>query len=232
LRHAGCGAVVEGFAHPPRLQKVSPRSALQASRPRRPCRAPVAGFRGNWRAPDPCRAAPPARCAFNCASAVPAPADRPRFCLSMAFERFVQHDHGCVLQQHPRKQHALHLPARQRADIAAFKAGETNRCQRLRDPGARRFTDAAKKSGRAPQPGADEVEHRDRKAAVDIGGLRQIGDIPDCRGQRSIDPASGLRIPTSPRNSVDLPAPCGPTTAIKAPEATSPLRWCTAGCRS
>ena len=41
------------------------------------------------------------------------------------------------------------------------------------------LADAAEKAGRAPQPGADEIEHRDRKAAVDIGGLRQIGDIPD-----------------------------------------------------
>ncbi len=35
-----------------------------------------------------------------------------------------------------------------------------------------------------------------------------------------------------PRRSVDLPAPFGPITATSEPEATSPLRWCTAGCRS
>jgi hypothetical protein len=34
---------------------------------------------------------------------------------------------------------------------------------------------------------------------------------------RSIRPASGLSAPTTPLNSVDLPAPLGPTTAISAP---------------
>jgi hypothetical protein len=49
----------------------------------------------------------------------------------------------------------------------------------LRDFFLRPLAHAAEKAGRAPQPGADEIEHRDRKTAVDIGGLRQIGDIPD-----------------------------------------------------
>jgi hypothetical protein len=35
------------------------------------------------------------------------------------------------------------------------------------------------KSRCAPQPGADEIEHRDRKAAIDVDALRQIGDIAD-----------------------------------------------------
>ena len=43
----------------------------------------------------------------------------------------------------------------------------------------RRFAHAAKQSGAAPKPGADKIEHRNRKAAVDIHRLRQIGDIPD-----------------------------------------------------
>ena len=38
---------------------------------------------------------------------------------------------------------------------------------------------AAEQAGGAPQAGADEIEHRDREAAVDIGGLRQIGDVAD-----------------------------------------------------
>ena len=40
----------------------------------------------------------------------------------------------------------------------------------------------------------------------------------------SIEPASGFKMPTSPRNSVDLPAPLGPITASSAPGATSPLK--------
>ena len=50
-----------------------------------------------------------------------------------------------------------------------------------------RLAHAAEKSGDAPEPGADEIEHRDRKAAVDIGGLRQIGDIPDIEIAGQID---------------------------------------------
>ena len=49
--------------------------------------------------------------------------------------------------------------------------------KRSRNVFARGCAHAAKKSGRAPKAGADEIEHRDRKAAVDIGGLRQVGDI-------------------------------------------------------
>ena len=38
---------------------------------------------------------------------------------------------------------------------------------------------AAEKSCSAPQTGADEIVHRDREGAVDVRGLRQIGDIAD-----------------------------------------------------
>jgi hypothetical protein len=37
-------------------------------------------------------------------------------------------------------------------------------------------------------------------------------------------PASGFTMPTMPLNSVDLPAPFGPTTAISAPDAIGPCR--------
>ena len=41
---------------------------------------------------------------------------------------------------------------------------------------------------------------------------------------RSIRPASGLMTPTTPLNSVDLPAPFGPTTAVSEPLCTAPSR--------
>ena len=94
-------------------------------------------------------------------------------------ERLVQHDQPRILQQYPRKQHALHLPAGQRADAAVFESVEADGGERMRDLVPRSLADAAEKADRAPQAGADEIEHRDRKAAIDIGGLRQIGDILD-----------------------------------------------------
>ena len=48
-------------------------------------------------------------------------------------ERLVEHDHARVLQQQPREQHALHLPARKRADRPLLEAGEADGRQRLHD---------------------------------------------------------------------------------------------------
>ena len=62
---------------------------------------------------------------------------------------------------------------------AVLKTVEADGGERLRDLVARVLCPCRRKSGRAPEPGADEIEHRDRKAAVDIHGLRQIGDIPE-----------------------------------------------------
>ena len=94
-------------------------------------------------------------------------------------EGFVQHDQARVLQQHARKQHALHLSAGQRADGAVLKSVEADGCERLRNLLARGLAHAAEKSAGTPQPGADQIEYRDREAAVDIHRLRQVGDIPD-----------------------------------------------------
>ena len=94
-------------------------------------------------------------------------------------ERLVQHDQARVLQQHAREQHALHLAAGQRADRAVLKPVEADGGERLGDLVPLRLAHAAEKSGGAPQAGADQIEHRNRKAAVDIDALRQIGDVAD-----------------------------------------------------
>ena len=107
---------------------------------------------------------------------------------------------------------------------AILETVEADGGERVRNLVARGLAHAAEETGRAPQPGADEIEHRDRKAAVDIGGLRQIGDIPGVEAAGHDRARQRLEDADEPRNSVDLPAPFGPITASSAPEATSPLR--------
>ncbi len=92
-------------------------------------------------------------------------------------ERLVEHDHARVLQQQAREQHALHLAARQRADRPLLEAGEADRRERLLDRVAHLAADAAEQAGAAPQPHRHHVVDVDRKAAVDLGDLRQIGDV-------------------------------------------------------
>ena len=92
-------------------------------------------------------------------------------------ERLVEHDHARILQQEAREQHALHLAARERRDGAALEAGEADGGDRLLDRCARLAVDAAEQAGAAPQPHRHHVVDVDRERAVDLGGLRQIGDI-------------------------------------------------------
>src|SRR5215208_1758193 len=111
---------------------------------------------------------------------VPAPDQRDQIGRGPGVDRvkgLVKHDQPRVLQQYPRKQHALHLSAGERANGAVFKTVEADGSERLRDVAARTLAHAAEKSGRAPKSGADEIVHRDWKGAVDVHALRQVGDI-------------------------------------------------------
>ena len=92
-------------------------------------------------------------------------------------ERLVEHDHAGILQQQPCEQHALHLPAGERRDRAILEAGESDRGDRLLDPVPRRAIEAAEQPGPPPQPHGHHVVDIDREGAVDLGRLRQIGDI-------------------------------------------------------
>ena len=92
---------------------------------------------------------------------VPAPHERRQVGRGLGVdrvERLVQHDQPRILQQQPREQHALHLPARQRADGAPLEAGETDRGDRSLGSCARSVLPMPpKQSGLAPQSHRDEV---------------------------------------------------------------------------
>ena len=90
-------------------------------------------------------------------------------------ERLVEQDHRRVLHQHTREQHALELADRELRDQPLLEAGQPDRRQReqrlcaLRRGGAGEPADA--------RPGAEhhDIEHAERKAAVDARLLRQVG---------------------------------------------------------
>jgi hypothetical protein len=71
----------------------------------------------------------------------------------------------------------LHLPARQRADGAILEAGEADGGDSFVHPVTPALVDAAEQAGVVPQAHRHHVEDVDRKTAVDLGRLRQIGDI-------------------------------------------------------
>ncbi len=105
-----------------------------------------------------------------------------------------------------------------------LESGETDRSQRPLDRLAVAAADAAEQALSSPQSHRDHVVDADRKAAVDVGDLRQVGDLLRLAALRSMRPASGLIAPTTPLNSVDFPAPLGPTTAVSEPASTAPSR--------
>ena len=92
-------------------------------------------------------------------------------------KRLVEQHQRRILQQYPRKQRALHLPAAQRIDRPACKAVEPHRAQRAcrspRDPSPENPPNSP---CRFHSPSPTSSLHRGGKAAVDLGALRQIGD--------------------------------------------------------
>ena len=69
------------------------------------------------------------------------------------------------------------MSAGQRADSPVLKALEADDAQSFANLRLLMLADIAVKSLAAPKSSADEVEHRNRKAAVDVDGLRHIGDV-------------------------------------------------------
>src|SRR4051794_14003525 len=89
----------------------------------------------------------------------------------------VQQDDGSVLQDQARKQHPLELTGRQAADgtsLETLQADCTERALGLRALLAR---DAPKPADPVPVAEQHRLENRDRERAVDLGGLRQVGDL-------------------------------------------------------
>ncbi len=134
-------------------------------------------------------------------------------------ERLVEQDQRRVLQQKAREQRALHLAARQGRDRPALEARQADRRDGLLDRGRdRRRPMPPNSAGAGPQPHRHEIVDGEREGAVEIGGLRQVGDAgfrrrPTARcGRRA-----AASVPTMPLRSVDLPAPFGPTTAVRLP---------------
>ena len=98
---------------------------------------------------------------------------------------------------------------------AVLEAGEADGGDRLLHRVAVLAADAAEQAFAAPQPDRHHVVDADREAAVDIRDLRQVGDVLR-RDAVALDaPGERLMRPTTPLNSVDLPAPFGPTTAVR-----------------
>src|SRR5262249_50113606 len=60
---------------------------------------------------------------------------------------------------------------------AILEAGEPDRGDRLLDRRARLAVDAPEQAGAAPKPHRHHVVDVDRKRAVDLRGLRQVGDV-------------------------------------------------------
>ena len=60
---------------------------------------------------------------------------------------------------------------------AILETGEADTRERMLDRVAQLAVDAAEQTGTAPQPHRHHVVDIDRKAAIDLGGLRQISDV-------------------------------------------------------
>ena len=146
--------------------------------PRRPAGAPAAASSGKLRAHEiDIVHRGQRRCAARRASAAPDRTGRREVLASIGVERLVEHDHAGILQQQTREQHALHLAARQRPMARSSKPVRPTAAIACSIRGALRAADAAEQAATPPQPHRHHVVDIDRERAVDLGGLRQIGDV-------------------------------------------------------
>ena len=122
---AGRGTLVEGFAHPARFREIFRGQDVGGWAPgHRPARQQQ-GFRKMGAHQIHVVQRRQHRALFS----VPAPHQRQQIGRGPGVdgvEGLVQHDQARVLQQHPCKQHALHLPAGQRADGAVLETVEAD----------------------------------------------------------------------------------------------------------
>jgi hypothetical protein len=92
------------------------------------------------------------------------------------------------------------------------------------EPGPSFASHPAEHAGVPPQSHGDEIIHIDREGAVDLGGLRQVGDVLR-RNSVALD-AAGERLEQADDAFEEgrFARAVRPTTATSAPLATSPSR--------
>ena len=92
-------------------------------------------------------------------------------------EGLVKQDEPCVLQQKPCEERTLYLPARQRPDWPSLEPFEPDRGDRFGDACAVYGPQARKSADLPPETHRHEVGDRNRERPINVGLLRQVGDV-------------------------------------------------------
>ncbi|KAG1385040.1 hypothetical protein G6F59_017645 [Rhizopus arrhizus] len=90
-------------------------------------------------------------------------------------QRFIQQQHRRILHQHPRKQRALHLTARERIHAASGGIRQPHRLQRIHATVKFFAAIPAPSADSAPRPHRHQVQHRHGERPVQFSRLRQPG---------------------------------------------------------
>ena len=98
------------------------------------------------------------------------------FCVHRV-ERFVEQQEFCVLRKHPRKQYALELAVGKVTDLPVGEFRHFYPFECLHHAFFLRRIHAAEKADFVPQTHGGQFKYRHRLAAVDVGLLRQVGDV-------------------------------------------------------
>src|SRR5699024_8302693 len=111
-----------------------------------------------------------------------------------AGEGFIKQKIDRVLCQRPRKKYALLLTSRQRSDRFFRFVGQADVLETVCRPSA--FLWAGPANSSEPGIGAKQhgIQHRNRKVPVDIGSLRNIGDVGSQALERTSVKPDGPRI--------------------------------------
>ena len=183
--------VVEGLAHAARAAGSRP-SAPRRSGPRRPARAPAAALRGS-------RARTRSRSCSTATTVRRSPCQRRTsssrsavVLASIAVNGSSSRITRASCSSSRANSARCICPPDRDADRRAprSRAGRRRR-SRARSACAVVAPDAAEQAGAPPQAHGHHVVDADREGAVDLGDLRQVGDVAARQPSRSIAPASG-----------------------------------------
>ena len=92
-------------------------------------------------------------------------------------ERLVQQHEPRILQQKPREQRPLQLPAGKCSDGSPFETCQSDRRNRGVDPRPARPPQPSEGADLPPEPHGDKIDNRQREGLVDLRLLREIGHI-------------------------------------------------------